>query len=167
MRASRGARVGEATCRSRGRALVAGSAGSGPAITANRRVASATERAWTPIVSIVHATGRVPWRLTRPYVGLNPTPPLNAAGRRTSPAVCVSIVASHMPVATATPEPGLEPPGLWAGFQGLRVGAGSLVASSVHAVLPMTTAPAARARATAVASADWLPVNSADPASVG
>src|ERR671934_925944 len=96
-----------------------------------------------------------------------------------SPAVWVSRLARHMPVATATAEPALEPPGVRVGSQGLRVGAGSFNASSVQAVLPTTTAPAWRSRATAGASPPLSPAgpslevaasrsdSSADPALVG
>jgi hypothetical protein len=56
-----------------------------------------------------------------------------------------------MRAATAAAEPLLDPPGVWSKFQGLRVGAGSLAANSVHAVLPRTIAPAASRRRTAVA----------------
>src|SRR5437867_988263 len=52
----------------------------------------------------------------------------------------------------AAAEPADEPPGVWAGFHGFRVGAGSRYANSVVTVLPRTIAPAARSRVTAVAS---------------
>jgi len=57
-----------------------------------------------------------------------------------------------MRAATAAAEPDDDPPGVWATFQGLRVGAGSKYANSVVCTLPSTIAPAARRRATAVAS---------------
>src|SRR5437867_13114730 len=53
----------------------------------------------------------------------------------------------------AAAEPADEPPGVWAGFHGFRVGAGARYANSVVTVLPSTIAPAARMRATAAASA--------------
>ena len=59
---------------------------------------------------------------------------------------------AHMPVATATEEPLLEPPGVWAGFHGFRVGEGSLEANSVVIVFPRIMAPAAFNRLTTVAS---------------
>ena len=52
------------------------------------------------------------------------------------------IAATHMPVATATAEPLLEPPGVHSRFQGLRVGGGSKQANSVVTVLPRMMAPA-------------------------
>ena len=46
------------------------------------------------------------------------------------------------------PNPEDDPPGVWAGLAGFMVGPGLRVANSVVTVLPMTTAPAARAQAT-------------------
>jgi hypothetical protein len=68
------------------------------------------------------------------------------------PMVWVPRAAGTMPQATAAADPLLDPPGVWSGFQGLRVGPGSRKANSVVTVLPRTTAPAARRRATTVAS---------------
>lgn len=47
----------------------------------------------------------------------------------------------HMRDATATAEPLLDPPGVWAGFQGFRVGDGSMQANSVVTDLPNMMAP--------------------------
>ena len=55
-------------------------------------------------------------------------------------------------VATATADPLLEPPGVWAGFQGFLVGDGSMQANSVVTVLPIMIAPAFFSRVTVVAS---------------
>src|SRR3546814_13552155 len=57
-----------------------------------------------------------------------------------------------MPAATAAAEPLEEPPGVWAGFHGLRVGPGTANAYSAVTVLPMGVAPAARSCATQEAS---------------
>ena len=46
----------------------------------------------------------------------------------------------HMPMATAAADPLLEPPGVWARFQGLRVGEGSKQANSTVTVFPRITA---------------------------
>src|SRR5918992_3243162 len=62
------------------------------------------------------------------------------------------------PAATAVPEPLLDPPGMWAGFQGLRasgkphVGSGPPRANSCIASLPSRMLPAAARRAVVVAS---------------
>ena len=45
---------------------------------------------------------------------------LNIAGMRPDPAVSVPSVTGTRPVATATPEPELDPPGISAGSSGLR-----------------------------------------------
>src|SRR5688572_10975171 len=73
-----------------------------------------------------------------------------------------------MRAATAAADPDEEPPGVWAGFHGLRVGPASRKANSVVWVLPRITAPAARSRATEVASVDGREcANGREPAVVG
>ena len=57
----------------------------------------------------------------RPAVGLYPTTPQKAAGRITEPLVWVPTAPGRNPMATAAAEPLDDPPGVWAGFQGLRV----------------------------------------------
>ena len=57
-----------------------------------------------------------------------------------------------MPAATAAPEPWLDPPGVCSGFQGLRVGPGSVEANWQVTVFPRTMAPASFNLATDVAS---------------
>ena len=54
----------------------------------------------------------------RPNVGLKPTQPLYAPGRRTEPTVCVPRATGTMRDATATPEPLLEPAGVCSAFHG-------------------------------------------------
>src|SRR3546814_8034396 len=68
------------------------------------------------------------------------------------PPVCVPKAIGTMPAATAAAEPLEEPPGVWAGFHGLRVGPGVVKAYSAVTVLPIGTAPAARNCATQDAS---------------
>lgn len=58
-------------------------------------------------------------------MGLKPSTPQTAAGRTTEPAVCVPRAIGTIPSATAAAEPLEEPPGVWRGSWGLRVGAGS------------------------------------------
>src|SRR3989304_6305681 len=89
----------------------------------------------------------------RPWVGLRPTTPQYAAGRRVGPTVWDPSASGIIPAATAAADPLDDPPGVWSRFQGFRVSAGSAYANSVVAVFPRITAPAARSRATAVASA--------------
>src|SRR5262245_6737411 len=72
------------------------------------------------------------------------------------------------PAATAAAEPLLDPPGVRAGSQGLRVPRGSVAANSVVTVLPRMTAPASRRAATAAASRpEDQPSNNGEPISVG
>src|SRR5438128_8783109 len=78
--------------------------------------------------------------------------PQKLAGRVIEPPVCEPIAPEHMPSATATAEPLLEPPGVRSRFQGLRVGGGAKQANSVVTVLPRMIAPAARSFATTAAS---------------
>ena len=94
----------------------------------------------------------------RSYVGLRPETPQNAAGMRTEPPVSVPSARAAAPVASATPEPPLEPPGTRSRSHGLRqVGKCGLVevipqANSCVSALPITIAPASFARRTASAS---------------
>ena len=83
---------------------------------------------------------------------MKPTTPQNEAGRITEPLVWLPIAKGAMPAATAAAEPLDEPPGVRAGSCGLRVLPGVKQANSVVTVLPSTTAPAARSRATIAAS---------------
>ena len=57
----------------------------------------------------------------RPIEGLKPYTPQWAAGIRTEPPPSLPMAMGPTPVATATPAPALEPPGVSAGFHGLRV----------------------------------------------
>ena len=58
----------------------------------------------------------------RPLDGLRPTSPHMAAGMRMEPPPSLALAAGTMPEATAAAAPPEDPPGLWSGFQGLRVG---------------------------------------------
>ncbi len=93
-----------------------------------------------------------------PRVGLTPTMPFRAAGTRPEPAVSVPRAKSTRPSATATADPALEPPEIFAGSHALRTAPYGLrvptrpVANWSRLVLPITTAPALRSRATQVAS---------------
>src|SRR5262245_40589232 len=104
------------------------------------------------------ARGNAPWRLTRPYVGLSPTQPFAADGKRMLPPVSVPIAPYASPAATATPEPDDDTPGHTASFHTLRGGSTSgwwsENAPSVSLTLPTITAPASLKRFTTVASSD-------------
>src|SRR2546423_9563281 len=100
----------------------------------------------------------IPERDTRPYVGRNPTTPHRAAGWRIDPPVSVPSASGANPAATAAALPPDEPPGTRVVSQGLAVGQNPEfsvdlpMANSSRFVLPITTAPAARSRATTVES---------------
>src|SRR6187549_1619248 len=85
---------------------------------------------------------------TRPKLGLRPKLPQNAAGIRTLRAPSVPTEIGPIPAATAAAVPPDDPPGVLAGFHGLRVMpvSGELVSplqpNSGVAVLPRITAPA-------------------------
>src|SRR4030095_4417960 len=113
-----------------------------------------TERARGPTGSSAHAGGTAPSTGTSPCGPLRPTTPQKAPGRRIEPTVWEPIAPGTIRAATAAAEPEDEPPGVWAWFQGFRVGAGSRYANWVVCVLPRTIAPAARSRLTAPQSRD-------------
>ena len=100
----------------------------------------------------------MPQREQRPYVGLMPTVPVNAAGWRIEPPVSVAVAPRHSRAATAAAEPPDEPPGTILAlsispvFQFLRrhgetTGPNALVsfdepiANSSRLSLPIITAP--------------------------
>src|SRR5688572_5510437 len=120
--------------------------------------ASATSRANGPIWSRLDANATRPWRDTRPYVGLNPTTPLRAAGWRIEPPVSDPSAPAERPAATAAAEPPEDPPAPRVGPHGFRKGktpawrVADPIANSSRFVLPMIVAPAARRRETTVAS---------------
>jgi hypothetical protein len=96
------------------------SCASGPAINDKSRAQSPTLRASTPMQSSECDSGMVPYRLTRPSVGLMPTTPQAAAGRRTEPPVSEPSAPNARAAATAAPDPDEEPPVMWSGFHGFR-----------------------------------------------
>src|SRR5688572_14262613 len=90
--------------------------------------------------------------LTRARVGFNPTNPHAAAGTRIEPPASLPCPIATIPLATAAPDPPLEPPDDRSRSHGLRVGpyaVGSVVAESSSCgtfVRPTHTNPAARKR---------------------
>src|SRR5713101_5585414 len=90
----------------------------------------------------------------RPWVGLRPTTPQYPAGRSTEPTVWEPSASGTIRAATAAAGPLEDPPGVCSGFHGLRVGLGSRNAKAVVVTLPRPSPPAARSRATDVASAE-------------
>ena len=148
----------------------AGSATSGPAMAIRPRRSMSTERARRPGVSNDGASGTLPCREIRPMVVFNPRTPQNAAGIRIDPPVSVPIANGTMPAATAAADPPLDPPGTRAWSWGFRVDPRSRCwvviphPNSCERVRPITTAPAARRRATTVASTSARrPSGTSDP----
>src|SRR5690242_21008425 len=95
----------------------------------------------------------MPQREQRPYVGLIPTVPVNAAGWRIEPPVSVAVAPRQSLAATAAAEPPDEPPGTSPSFaprrrQGLTTGPKhelsfeEPMANSSLLSLPSITAPA-------------------------
>ncbi len=102
--------------------------------------------------------GTTPLAGSNPRVGFSPTRLLNEAGTRPDPAVSVPSANTASPAATATAEPEDDPPEIYRSSNtqrgapwGERVPF-SPVANWSRLVLPIGTAPAARSRATTVAS---------------
>jgi hypothetical protein len=131
---------------------------SGPAITSTACRARSSDRAKTVTQSSDRQAGTTPVQGISPRVGFTPMMPLRAAGTRPEPAVSVPSATSTRPSATATADPELDPPEMRLASQadrtapyGLRVPTRP-VANWSRFVLPATIAPAARSRATAVAS---------------
>ena len=88
---------------------------------------------------------------TRPKLGFKPQTPHQAAGSRMLPPESLPSASGDAPAATTAAAPEDEPPGARVASRGLTVRpCAGLSASAV--VIPVTTAPAARKRATAVAS---------------
>src|SRR5262249_5789276 len=120
--------------------------------------ASATVRAIGPACDKVGAAV-VGQNGTRPYCVLLPARPVKLHGRRIEPPPSVPIASGVIPAATEAAAPALEPPGVFAGFHGLRVmpvsgqSPTALQPNSLVVVLPIRIAPACRMRSTAGASA--------------
>src|SRR5689334_13037537 len=94
----------------------------------------------------------MPQREHRPYVGLRPTVPVNAAGCRIEPPVSVPVAPRQSCAATAAADPPEEPPGVSGTFDPLRrqgdvtgpkcdVSFDEPIANSSQFVLPSRTAP--------------------------
>src|SRR5918994_5820149 len=110
---------------------------------------------------------------TRPFCGLSPNSPQQAAGMRIEPAPSEPIVAPASPAAIALPEPPDEPPGVRWRSHGLRVtpkvgdSVQGVIVSSGTLVLPRITAPARRSRRTTSESAEAGPSCALLPKVVG
>ena len=63
----------------------------------------------------------MPYRETRPYVGLRPVKPQNDAGWRIEPPVSVPVANGARSAAATAAEPPDEPPGTWSSAQGFFV----------------------------------------------
>ena len=89
---------------------------------------------------------------TRPNVGRKPATPQQNAGWRIDAPKSVPCASAHIPVATATAAPPLEPPQVTASFQGSTVAPNSSLSvyqrheNSGALVRPMMMAPARRKR---------------------
>src|SRR5512139_1124615 len=119
-------------------------------MTESRRAASATLRAIGPPWSSEEAKAIIPYRETRPYVGLTPTTPHSDAGWRIDPPVSVPTPAKHMAAATAAAVPPEDPPGIRVRSHGFRVtpkwdvSVEEPMANSSMLCFPSSTAPAER-----------------------
>ncbi len=120
--------------------------------TSSTAAVSATVRDTTPDVDAeVIASTRFGIRLRLDF---RPTSPLHDAGIRIEPPPSEACAIGAMPEATAAPAPPDEPPGVRSGFHGLRLAPRRLdsvteiVPNSGVVVLPMSTNPALRNRAT-------------------
>ena len=102
-----------------GTSEVAGSSGSRPAVASSSSAASAGERAIGPGWSRDLASGQARAPLMRPYVGLSPTTPQNAAGTRIEPPVSLPRASGTSSIATTTADPPLEPPDTRSRIHGL------------------------------------------------
>ncbi len=137
---------------------------SGPAARSNSTAVSATVVASAKFTAFC-AKRVTPNVGTRPYVGLSPGRPHELPGPRMEPPPSLAVPNGSAPALTAAAVPPLDPPGVRAGFQGLRVTPVSGLAVYPHApnsgvaVLPIGIAPAARNRAT------WRSSRVAGPAS--
>src|SRR3989441_4027620 len=106
-----------------------------PAMTSSTSAASRTVRVMGPTWDTrAKPLGNPRPSGTRPYDGLKPYTPQNAAGMRIEPPPSVPSASGPQPLATPTAAPPLEPPGVRAGVHGLRVTPKS--GFSVTAVLP-------------------------------
>ncbi len=131
------------------------SVGSGPTATSRARATSAIRCAIGPLVdSPSHPGGWAPPPGTRPRLGFMPESPQQAEGMRMEPPPSDPVASGTMPAASAAAAPPEEPPGPRLVSYGLRDGPKmALVVLPIQPnsgvlVLPTTTQPAARKRAT-------------------
>src|SRR5262245_65517950 len=111
----------------------------------------------------------------RPWVGLMPNPPVKELETPMEPPPSLPRCSGPMPVAAATAAPALLPPGVCCRSHGLRVMPVSGLSpmafqpNSGVVVLPRSTAPASRRRATMGASSfqGWSRGTDFEPRSVG
>src|SRR5277367_558316 len=96
--------------------------GSTPAMTVRTMAASSAERARAPAWSRLDAKAIMPYRDTRPYVGLTPVTPVSAAGWRIEPPVSVPVVNGARRAAAAAADPPDDPPGTLPVSQGFLTG---------------------------------------------
>src|SRR5262249_53877921 len=136
--------------------------------------ASITVRVIGPMCATV-PIGESGHAATRPNVGFKPNRPVNAHGMRIDPPPSVPTVSGPIPAATAAALPPHDPPRVSFGFHGLRVmpvrglSVTPFQPNSGVVVLPTSTAPCSRRRATAGASSFHGPfaLIVLDPRSVG
>src|SRR5580658_1708345 len=112
-------------------------------------------RAMGPLVErSIQPGGWGPPAGTRPRDGFMPDRPQQADGIRMEPPPSEPVASGTMPAASAAAVPPEEPPAPWAGLKGLAVAPKTALvvladqANSGVLVLPTTTQPAARRRAT-------------------
>src|SRR5450759_1288323 len=142
-----------------------------PAAAWSSIAASRASRANGPIWSSEEAKATMPYRLTRPYVGLSPTMPVRAAGWRMEPPVSVPMLSGTWPAATLAAEPPELPPGTRPRSHGFAVGpyaecsVDDPIANSSMFSLPRITAPASRSRSVIWASyGETYPARIREPA---
>src|SRR3954467_5465860 len=112
---------------------------------------------------------------TRPNDALMPNRPVKLHGMRIEPPPSVPTASGPMPAATAAAAPPEDPPGVFAGFHGLRVIPVSGLSvtpfqpNSGVVVLPSSTAPFSRSRAVTGLSTShgWPGSIALEPRSVG
>ena len=135
-----------------------GSAACSPLTTSSASATSATDRPIRPMCTMLAKASGTSSRGTRPVVGLRPTTLQQAAGRRVEAPASVATASGPRPAATAAAAPLEEPAAVCSALQGLRVRPASSDQAPIECaysgvvVLPSSIPPAARMRATTVAS---------------
>src|SRR5450755_4771604 len=96
-----------------------GSPGSGPCRTSSASAVLRTLRDNTPSLDApLQTSPHAGLEEIRPRDGRSPNKPQRAAEMRIEPPPSLPAAMGTMPAATAATEPPLEPPGVWASFQG-------------------------------------------------